>query len=73
MAILIDLGKNLEKRARRTGEERISYRQVYAATGISPRTLSSYVTGRASGIQFDKLETLCDYLGCTPGELLKIE
>lgn len=43
---------------------------VINGTGINKNTISSLVNNRASGIQYDTLDKLCDYLNITPGELL---
>ena len=38
--------------------------------GISQSNLSNLMQGKAKGIHFSTLESLCDALGCTPGDLL---
>lgn len=43
---------------------------VINATGINKNTISSLVNNKASGIQYDTLEKICDFLDITPGELL---
>lgn len=43
---------------------------VINATGINKNTVASLVNNKASGIQYDTLEKLCDFLDVTPGEIL---
>lgn len=72
MYIRIRLQEHLKVKAKALGEDHISYGDVSRATGLSRRVLSSYVTGRAKGIQFEKLMKLCEYFDCKPGELFKL-
>src|SRR5579883_1273755 len=58
-----------ELRARR----RLSQRQVAAAAGVRPDTVSALERGQAHGIQFETLARLCDALGCEPGDLFELE
>ena len=51
-------------------EKQLSARQVSDETGISRNTLSSFVTGTATGIRYDTLDKLCRYLNVTPSDLL---
>lgn len=55
----------------RQGEKRITMRQIARDTGISTSTLVALSTGKAKGIQFDTLSTLCAYFGCLPSDLLR--
>lgn len=41
-------------------------------TGISMNTLSVLGRNGSKGIQFDTLEKICVFLGCTPNDLIKI-
>lgn len=59
----------LELRARR----RMSQRQVAAAAGVRPDTISALERGAVHGIQFETLARLCDALGCEPGDLFELD
>lgn len=50
-------------------ERKISAAKASKDTGISRNTLSLITSNSAKGIQYDTLNTLCRYLGITPGEL----
>jgi putative transcriptional regulator len=52
---------------------RLSQREIAEATGISQKTLSSLESGNTKGIDFNTLVNLCDYLKCSPNDLLVIE
>lgn len=43
---------------------------VITGTGINKNTISSLVNNKASGIQYETLDKLCDFLDVSPGELL---
>ncbi|GEM_PF-181214 len=58
-----------EIRARR----RLSQRQVAAAAGVRPDTVSALERGAVHGIQFETLARLCDALGCEPGDLFELD
>lgn len=55
----------------RQGEKRLTLRQLARETGISTSTLVALTTGKAKGIQFDTLSTLCSYFNCLPSDLLR--
>ncbi len=38
---------------------------------ITPANLSILKTGKAKGIRFDTLETICKILDCEPGDILE--
>lgn len=40
-------------------------------TGLSKVTIRSLYHETAKGVQFSTLETICDYLNCSVGELLE--
>lgn len=44
--------------------------KVSSNTGISRTTLTALTSNRCRGIQFDTLNTLCNYLDITPSDLL---
>lgn len=52
-------------------ERNLKMIDVINGTGINKNTISSLVNNRASGIQYETLDKLCDFLDVTPGELLK--
>jgi putative transcriptional regulator len=60
------------KRARETGQRKITLRDVEAATGISAATLQRLGAGKTGAIQFTTLETLCTFFNCTVGDLLEV-
>jgi putative transcriptional regulator len=41
--------------------------------GITPANLSILKSGKAKAIRFSTLESICEALGCQPGELLAYE
>lgn len=43
---------------------------VINGTGINKNTISSLVNNKATGIQYETLDKICDFLDITPGELL---
>lgn len=55
-------------RARR----RLSQRQLAALAGLRPDTVSALERGAATGIRFETLASLCEALGCGPGDLLEV-
>ena len=50
-------------------ERRLTISRVSQDTRLSRTTLTALASGSAKGIQFDTLNTLCQYLKTTPGEL----
>lgn len=53
------------------GERLIKITQVSKDTGISRTTLTNLYYKRSKAISGDVLHKLCDYLGCTVGDLLE--
>ena len=51
-------------------ERKLKISTVSNDTGISRTTLTALSSGRAQGIQFDTLNTLCSYLRVEPSDLL---
>ncbi|WP_101773825.1 helix-turn-helix domain-containing protein, partial [Peptostreptococcus faecalis] len=41
------------------------------AVGISSTNLSILKTGKSKGIRFETLDKICDFLECTPGDILE--
>jgi putative transcriptional regulator len=63
MAILVKLDDVLYAR-------RMTLTELSARVGITLANLSILKTGKAKGIRFATLETICDVLDCQPGDLL---
>jgi len=56
------------------GEKKIrSIRQLSEETKITRLSLTRLYDGIAKGIEFDTLVKLCDYFGCTVGDLIVYE
>lgn len=70
--LTIYLDRAISKKAAKLEVEYLSYREIYEQCGILPKTLSRINTGKGN-IRFETLEKLCNYLGCQPGDLLKLE
>lgn len=64
MSIRIHLGRLL-------GERKLRAAEVARKTGINNNTLSSLYREELSGIRFETLEKLCEFLGCSVGDLLE--
>jgi putative transcriptional regulator len=54
-------------------KRRLSQRQVAAAAGVRPDTISALERGQTTGIHFETLARLCDVLDCQPGDLFTVE
>jgi putative transcriptional regulator len=48
----------------------ITYRDIHEATGIAESTLASYMKNEVGRFDAKTIALLCDFLDCTPGELL---
>lgn len=66
MAIIIELDVQLAKRKMKSTE-------LAAAIGITPQNLSILRAGRAKAIRFSTLESICGYLQCQPGDILRYQ
>lgn len=66
MGIRVDIDVMLARRKMAVGElaERI---------GITPANLAVLKNGRAKAVRFTTLQSLCEVLGCQPGDLLVYE
>ena len=64
MPIKIHLSKLL-------GERKLRASDVARKTGINKNTLSALYNENVSGIKFDTLEKLCNFLECEVGELVE--
>lgn len=64
MAIVIRIDVELARRKMSVGEfaERV---------GITPANIAVLKNGRAKAIRFSTLESMCEVLGCQPGDLLE--
>lgn len=54
------------------GERRIKVSDVARDTGVARATLDRYYHDRVNSFDREVLGKLCDYLGITPGDLLKV-
>jgi len=52
-------------------ERNLKSSKVSKDTGISRTTITSLIYNHSQGIQFDTINTLCNYLKITPGELFE--
>jgi putative transcriptional regulator len=50
---------------------KITYRTIKDETGLNISTLTAYLTQRVNRFDKSTLETLCHYLSCDVGDLLK--
>jgi putative transcriptional regulator len=64
MAILVKLDDVLHAR-------RMTLTELSARVGITLANLSILKTGKAKGMRFATLESICDALDCQPGDLLE--
>ncbi len=64
MPIVVNLDVQLARRKMRLNE-------LSERVGISVQNLSVLKTGKARAIRFSTLESLCEVLQCTPGDLLE--
>jgi len=55
---------------RRRDRKNWSYREIAEVTGISPSTLTRFARQRHEQFDAGTLAKLCDFLGCTVGDLL---
>jgi len=66
MAIVVNLDVVMAQR-------KMSLNELSEKVGISLSNLSKLKTGKARAIRFSTLESLCEVLGCQPGDLLEFE
>ena len=64
MAITVKLDDLLHDR-------RMTLTELAGRVGITLANLSILKTGKARAIRFSTLETICEVLGCQPGDLLE--
>lgn len=48
-----------------------TYEDIQEKTGLAPRTIANYATGKVQRFDASTLETLCDWFGCDLSDLLE--
>ena len=64
MGIIVNLDVMMAK-------NKISSGELASKIGITQANLSILKTGKAKAIRFSTLESICDVLGCQPGDILE--
>lgn len=64
MAIIVNLDVVMAKR-------KMSLNELSDKVGLTLSNLSILKTGKAKAIRFSTLETICNVLGCQPGDILE--
>ncbi|RZK41025.1 MAG: transcriptional regulator [Hymenobacter sp.] len=64
MAIVVNLDVVMAKR-------KMSLNELSEKVGLTLSNLSILKTGKAKAIRFSTLETICNVLGCQPGDILE--
>ncbi|KLT68839.1 MULTISPECIES: helix-turn-helix domain-containing protein [Flavobacterium] len=64
MPIIVNVDVMLAKR-------KMQSKELAEKLGITPANLSILKTGKAKGIRFDTLESICKILECQPGDILE--
>jgi len=64
MPIIINIDVMLAK-------NKMQSKELAEKIGITPVNLSVLKTGKAKGIRFDTLESICAVLECQPGDILE--
>lgn len=57
----------------RAARGKLTQREVALATGLSQKTLSALETGASKGVEFSTVARLCQFLKCSPNDLLVLE
>lgn len=52
-------------------KRKMQSKELAEKIGITPVNLSVLKTGKAKGIRFDTLESICAVLECQPGDILE--
>jgi len=52
-------------------KRKMQSKELAEKLGITPANLSILKTGKAKGIRFDTLESICKILDCQPGDILE--
>lgn len=66
MAVVVDLDVMLARRKMSVGD-------FANAVGITPANVAVLKNGRARAIRFSTLASICEVLGCQPGDVLSFE
>jgi putative transcriptional regulator len=66
MAIIVNLDVMLAKR-------KMSLTELAQRVDLTIVNLSILKTGKAKGVRFDTLESICKVLNCKPGDILDID
>ena len=64
MSIIVNLDVMLAKR-------KMKLQDLAELVGITVQNLSILKTGKAKAIRFSTLESICEHLGCQPGDILE--
>ena len=64
MAIIINLDVMMARR-------KMSLNELSQRVGLTTVNLSILKTGKAKGVRFDTLESICRVLDCQPGDILE--
>ena len=64
MAIIINLDVMMARR-------KMSLNELSQRVGLTTVNLSILKTGKAKGVRFDTLESICEILDCQPGDILE--
>ena len=64
MPIIINLDVMMAKR-------KLSLNELSQKVGLTTVNLSILMNGKASGVRFDTLESICKALDCQPGDILE--
>lgn len=66
MAIIVRLDRVLADR-------KMQLQELSEQVGVNLANLSNLKTGKVRAIRFSTLESICEVLGCQPGDLLEYE
>ena len=66
MAIIINLDVMLAMR-------KVKSKELAEFVGITEQNLSLIKTGKIKGLRLSTLNSICDFLDCQPGDILKYE
>ena len=64
MPIIVNLDVMMAKR-------KMSLNELSQRVGLTTVNLSILKTGKAKGVRFDTLESICEVLDCQPGDILE--
>jgi putative transcriptional regulator len=66
MPIIVNIDVMLARR-------KMQSKELAERLGITPANLSILKTGKAKGVRFDTLESICKILDCQPGDILEYQ